>query len=116
MLDKRVFHGGDRIALYVAFWAMKELGWSSQPELMLDALELHEIGKNHRKYTVIFPLWNNRVTKYKIEVKVESDGSGPWERGSFNATHCTSISLSRQGTFQVKWPDRVPHVIVQITD
>ena len=77
----------DRIALYVSHEAMKKLGWSSKPELLLevfrqdlwspDPLRRHYLGE-----------YNDRGSRYLTEVTLQRDDkTQKWSRGYVRMGH-----------------------------
>jgi hypothetical protein len=100
----------ERIAMYVANTAMRQLGWCRNPELMLSAFAYAGGYFNKAKFEAIYPVWGDRTQQYVMAVTVKSDGkTSQWCGGRVRAYHCSG-HLFGEARFTVEWDGFRPSV------
>jgi len=91
VLQKKEFLMSERIALTVAFEAMRVLGTSAQPEMLLDKLLLVNVERGQRQYHILFShSEDGRKHPYRAELSIQANKDNrptEWEGGTVEIFH-----------------------------
>ncbi len=115
MSKEKEFTTAERIALTVAFEALRQRGWSDQPEMLFDKiLPVRAEGEN-RQYKVLFALFGERQSIYEVGVCIRKEQFGAstrWADGVATAFHWIAKTpwIAR---FKINWVRGTPRVKVE---
>ena len=112
-MSKREFTTAERIALTIALESMRNLGWHNQPEMLLDKIILLNTTEDGtRQYRILFTLFGERQSMFKVEVTIRTQEGDYWMDGVVMAFHWIT-TIPRQAKFAIVWERGTPRVVLE---
>lgn len=112
-MSEKEFTTAERIVLRVALESMRQLGWHDQPEMLLDKIILFNTTEDGtRQYRVLFTLFGERQSMFKIEVTIRTDPCNYWTSGVAMAFHWIT-TIPRLTKFSIVWERATPRVVLE---